>query len=110
MYPTYLLSVATETPAAISADFDEWYTSVHLPEIIALPGFLSGARYHRLSRNEVFPSSGPTFLAQYGFESLDDLISEPFRAVRGFGPFAGRVTSNPAVFRLVAQRDGGTVR
>ena len=45
-------------------EFNAWYNTEHLPELLALPGFLDAARY-------VATRGGPKYLAAYDLESID---------------------------------------
>jgi hypothetical protein len=101
---TYLLKVETSVPRLTESAFDEWYTEVHLPEIVELPGFIAGSRYKLLGDNEVFPSEQAPFLAIYEVETLDALRTGQFQAARGFGPFQGVVRSRPGVYNLIASK------
>jgi hypothetical protein len=48
-----LLMVWADVPADKEEEFNRWYNEEHLQERLAVPGFLSGARYDRagLSRH-----------------------------------------------------------
>ena len=45
-------------------EFNAWYDTQHLPQLLALPGFLDAARY-------VAVKGGPRYLAAYELESAD---------------------------------------
>jgi hypothetical protein len=45
-------------------EFNAWYNTEHLPELLALPGFLNAARY-------VAYKGGPKYLAVYELDSLE---------------------------------------
>ena len=59
---TGLLMVWTDVPADKEAEFNRWYNEEHLAERLAIPGFLSGARYEAVK-------GGPKHLACYELES-----------------------------------------
>ncbi len=61
--------------------FNEWYNNVHVPEIIAVPGFISGRRFKRVSGDEI------SYMALYELESMDPLKSEAYKDARGWGEF-----------------------
>jgi antibiotic biosynthesis monooxygenase (ABM) superfamily enzyme len=61
--------------------FNEWYNNVHVPEILACPGFLSGRRFRRISGDEI------RYMALYELESLDAVKSEAYLKARGWGEF-----------------------
>jgi hypothetical protein len=44
---TSVMLVFTDPVAGREAEFDDWYTGTHLPELLALPGFLSAQRWSR---------------------------------------------------------------
>ena len=43
-----VLVVQTDPAAGREADFQSWYDGVHIPEILATPGFVQGARFRRV--------------------------------------------------------------
>jgi hypothetical protein len=53
----------------VSADredeYNEWYSSVHIPEILAVPGFTAARRY------KVIGPDGPVYVAVYDIEADD---------------------------------------
>jgi hypothetical protein len=59
----------------VSADredeYNEWYSSVHIPEILAIPGFVSARRY------KVIGPDGPVYVAVYDIEADD--ITAPLK-------------------------------
>jgi hypothetical protein len=62
-----ILVVQTDPKPGRERDFDDWYNTVHMPEILATPGFVSGARYRHVTSP---PSPGGrddwrTYLAIY---------------------------------------------
>ncbi len=67
-----LLMVWTDVPADRDEEFNRWYAEEHLAELLAIPGFLNGARYEAVS-------GGPKYLACYELESADVIESPPYR-------------------------------
>jgi len=58
-------------------EYNDWYDNTHLPEVLAVPGFVSARRY------KVFGGAGPSqhaYLAVYELEA-DDLTA-PVRELR----------------------------
>jgi hypothetical protein len=53
-------------------EFNAWYNTEHLPELLALPGFLDAARY-------VAEKGGPKYLAAYELESVDAMQTPEFK-------------------------------
>jgi len=49
-----VLIVQTDPAAGREADFQSWYDGVHIPEILATPGFVHGTRFRRVDA----PSTG----------------------------------------------------
>ena len=67
-----LLMVWADVPAAAEPEFNRWYNEEHLAERLALPGFLSAARYEAVK-------GGPKHLACYELESVAALESAAYR-------------------------------
>src|SRR5437016_3763437 len=72
---TGLLMVWADVPADKEGEFNRWYNEEHLAERLAIPGFLSGARYEAVK-------GGPKHLAVYELESPAVLESEAYRHVQ----------------------------
>ncbi len=62
-------------------EFNAWYNTEHLPELLALPGVLDAARY-------VATRGGPTHLAVYELASVDAMQTPEFKN-RPRTPWAG---------------------
>ena len=56
-------------------EFNAWYDTEHLADLLRLPGFLDAARY-------VAVKGGPKYLAAYELESADALKSPEFQTYR----------------------------
>jgi hypothetical protein len=52
-------------------EYNEWYRATHLPEVLAIPGFVSARRY-RVREEDRARSTKPGYLAVYELEA-DDL-------------------------------------
>lgn len=52
------------------AEFNRWYTEIHLPEVIQIEGFQSAQRF-RLNENQVQPDQSHTYLAIYEIDSAN---------------------------------------
>src|SRR5204863_6221748 len=52
-------------------EFNAWYNSEHLPELLGLPGVLDGARYMAVK-------GGPKYLAMYELESVEVMKTPEF--------------------------------
>jgi len=70
-----LLMVWADVPADKEEEFNRWYNEEHLQERLAVPGFLSGARYEAVK-------SGPKHLACYELEDVAVLESAAYKRVQ----------------------------
>ena len=80
---TGLLMVWVDVPADQEDEFNHWYNEEHLPELLAVPGVLSAARYEAVR-------SGPKHLACYELESAAVMDTDAFKN-RPTTEWAGRV-------------------
>ena len=81
-------------------EFNQWYNNVHVPEIVAVPGFISGRRFQRVSGDEI------KYMALYELESLDALRSEAFKQVRGWHGFEAYILKESwNVYRQIYPED-----
>jgi len=100
-----LLMVWVDVPADKEKDFNRWYNDEHLPERLAIPGFLSGARYEAVK-------GGPKHLAVYELENVGVLESDAYRRVpanptegtKRFGPQAIGTTFIRNVYTMIHPR------
>lgn len=72
---TGLLMVWADVPVEKEKDFNRWYNNEHLAERLAIPGFLSGARYEAVK-------GGPKHLAIYELDSPAVLETEAYKRVQ----------------------------
>jgi len=72
---TGLLMVWADIPAETEGEFNRWYNEEHLAERLAVPGFLSGARYEAVK-------GGPKHLAVYELESPAVLESPAYKTAQ----------------------------
>lgn len=72
---TGLLMVWADVPADKEKEFNRWYNEEHLAERLAVPGFLSAARYEAVK-------GGPKHLAVYELESPGVLDSAAYQRVQ----------------------------
>lgn len=89
-----LMVVDVEVDAAVERDWNAWYDTVHLPEILSCPGFLSGVRYAATGAPQ-------RYITVYRLESPAATATPEFAARRGWGPFVGRVRATVEVFEQV---------
>lgn len=88
------LLVLMDCPPTLEDEFNAWYDSEHLPERLAVPGFLTAIRFVCLDGH-------PKYLAMYDLERFDVLQSPAYKKV-GYGnasPWTKRVTSRVKVYR-----------
>ena len=72
---TGLLMVWADVPADREAEFNRWYNEEHVAERLAVPGFLSAARYEA-------DKGGPKHLAVYELDSVAVLDSPAYRRIQ----------------------------
>ena len=72
---TGLLMVWADVPPDREKEFNRWYNDEHLAERLAIPGFLSGARYEAVK-------GSPKHLAYYELESPAVLESPAYKKVQ----------------------------
>ena len=73
-----LLLVMMDVDAEHEADFNRWYEEEHIPERMAIPGFLSARRFRAIE-------GAPKYLALYELESPEVLESDTYRYWYGEG-------------------------
>jgi len=72
---TGIFLVYTDVDPVHDDEFNAWYNTEHLPDLLKLPGFLDAARY-------VAVKGGPKYLAAYELASADALRSPEFQKYR----------------------------
>jgi hypothetical protein len=70
-----LLAVWTDIAPEAEREFNEWYNSEHIPQLLGVPGFLSGRRYQAVEGE-------PKYLALYELTGPDVLKGDAFQQVR----------------------------
>lgn len=60
-------------------EYNDWYNNVHLPELLAVPGFRSARRY-RLVDDAASESDQPRCIAIYDLEAED--VMDPIRELQ----------------------------
>ena len=81
----YLFVVMMDVQPQKEAEFNEIYNNEHIPNMLKVPGMLSGARYQTSAEGI------PKYLALYELESPDVLDSEVFKQAAGAGEYASKV-------------------
>ena len=88
--------VYTDMDAKYDDEFNAWYNTEHLPELLALPGIIDAARY-------VATKGGPKYLAVYELASTDALETPEFKQWRANpSPWSRRIS--PKVSALTGSR------
>jgi hypothetical protein len=81
------MDIPADTSAADAAAFNDFYSNVHKPEVLAgNPGFLRGRRYE-LAQDDTRGPRGPRFIAAYDIESKE---AAQLYITRNDGPASGR--------------------
>ncbi|NWG24050.1 MAG: hypothetical protein HXY30_06465 [Pseudorhodoplanes sp.] len=100
-----LLLFMTDVNPALEEEFNRWYEKEHLPERMAVPGFLNARRFRCVE------GPGPKFLALYDLESAEVLRSEPYLRIMGANksPWTLRMEANFAnarrnVYTMISER------
>jgi hypothetical protein len=70
-----LLMVWADVPSDREKEFNRWYNEEHLAERLAVPGFLSAARYEAVK-------GGPKHLAIYELDSVAVLASDAYKRLQ----------------------------
>ncbi len=96
MSPFGLLLTITEPKPELEQEFNAWYDTEHIPERVAVPGFLSARRWVA----DVRPGEGK-YLATYELVSAGVLHTAEYLAHAGenFTPWSKRMLSQTVVFR-----------
>ena len=97
--PECLLIVTAEVDAAVEAEWNRWYDTVHLPDALKCPGVQRGRRY--VATGEISESAaGKTeraarriYTTIYELESPNVTTTAEFLAMRGWHQFAPHVRS-----------------
>jgi hypothetical protein len=81
MSNSYVYLVQSNAQEGRDDEFNQWYDSVHLPEVLAIEGFESARRFRRsalLDRPDA-PAAAFEYFAIY------ELSGDPVQAVKGLG-------------------------
>lgn len=82
--PPQLHIVQVDVDPAVEAAFDRWYDEVHVPAILACPGWLSARRYRSLE-------DGPKYVAVYEITGPEVYETPEFLAIKGFAEFTPHI-------------------
>ena len=96
-FPKLLLSVVvTHVDSEVEDDWNEWYDTVHLPQVLACPGFVEGRRYAAIESRY---GSSDTYLTLYHLDSTEALQTPEFLSVRGWDQYEDSVDASISLFR-----------
>lgn len=62
----YIMAVTSKAKVGKDVEFRDWYKNVHIPELLEVPGFIKGTRYHTDS-----PEAAAPYLTIYEIDSDD---------------------------------------
>lgn len=74
--PKLIMIVETDVEPDKEDDLNDWYNIEHLPEIVAVDGFVRARRYRAVEGE-------PRFVAIYEFEAHENRQSPEYAAARG---------------------------
>lgn len=94
-----LLIVTAEVDAAVEAEWNHWYDTVHLPDALKCPGVRRGRRYvssgeiSETTRGKSEKSTPRIYTTIYELESPGATGTPEFQAMRGWYQFSPHVRS-----------------
>ena len=103
--PKCLLVVTAEIDAAAEADWNRWYDEVHLPEALACPGVIRGARYLAAGDASLTDhgarstDAAKVYAAVYELAGPEAMETPEFRKMRGWYEFTDRIRARTQVFQ-----------
>ena len=98
-FPDCLLIVTVEVDAAIEAEWNRWYDTVHLPDALKCPGVRRGRRYvstgsvSETTHGKTERSDTRIYTTIYELDSPAATSTPEFQAMRGWYQFAPHVRS-----------------
>jgi hypothetical protein len=79
MAGAYIYAVTSDIEPALEQQFNDWYNSEHVVELLAVPGFLVARRFRAINGN-------PKYLAVYNLEQPQVLNTYAFQRIRPTHP------------------------
>jgi hypothetical protein len=67
---TFELIVFSNPDATREDEYNQWYDTMHVPDVLHVPGFISGQRF-KLAENESPGTDIPRYLVRFEFKSYD---------------------------------------
>jgi hypothetical protein len=98
-FPGCLLIVTVEVDAAVEAEWNRWYDTVHLPDALRCPGVRRGRRYvctgsvSETTHGKTERSDKRIYTTIYELDSPAATTTPEFQAMRGWYQFAPHVRS-----------------
>ncbi len=89
--------VDVEVDGCDVGEFNEWYEKVHVPEVLACPGFLSARRGRSNDGRQ-------RFLAVYELEGAWAMETDELASVRGWKQFEPFVEARTGLFGPLSER------
>ena len=97
--PEVILVTSVDVGDDTAPDFNRWYNGVHLPEVLACPGFRAATRYE-------CTNGQPRYLAIYELESEEALTTPEMKRVRGWGEMFAHVRNfHERIYRRIHAAD-----
>jgi hypothetical protein len=94
-----ILVTSADIHGGAEVEFNRWYNEVHLPDVLACPGFVSSTRYE-------CTDGQPRYLALYELEDERALTTPEMAAVRGWGDMFPHVRNfHERVYRMIHHAD-----
>jgi hypothetical protein len=87
--PAFIQTVVTAPVPGREDEFNRWYDDTHLPEVLAMPGFVAGQRFALTGPGA---TDRPRYLCVYEIET-DDLTA----TLAALGAAAPRMTASEAM-------------
>ena len=94
-----LLVVTAEVDAAVEAEWNRWYDTVHLPDALKCPGVRRGRRYvssgqiSETAGGETVKTTKRIYTTIYELDGPEATATPEFQAMRGWYRFAPHVRS-----------------
>jgi hypothetical protein len=98
-FPGCLLIVTVEVDAAVEAEWNRWYDTVHLPDALRCPGVRRGRRYvstgsiSETTHGKTERSDKRIYTTIYELDGPAATTTPEFQAMRGWYHFAPHVSS-----------------
>jgi hypothetical protein len=82
--PQTILVTTVDISVGAEEEFNHWYNDVHMPEVMACPGFRRAARFECVDGQ-------PRYMAIYELDSPAALTTPEMQRVRGWGDMFAHV-------------------